>query len=199
MRAESDPQEAEAARAATAELQCGRPGYRALWRHFVNVSIEAMRCDFDLLGVHFDLWLGESDVQDRIPGLIERLLAEGFAVLSKGATVIELEASDRGEPMPPLILLKRDGAVMYGTTDLATIEQRIQDFQSELILYVGDGRQALHFSQGFQAARRTGVAGKAQLEHIKFGTVNGPDRKPLRTRGGQNIPLCQLLAEAIEQ
>lgn len=196
-RAKSDPAEAEAARKATAELQAGRAGYRALWRHFVEVSIAALKRNFDALGVTFDLWMGESDVQDRIPAMIERLKAGGHAVESDGALVVHVaEAADTAE-VPPLILLKSDGAAMYGTTDLATIEYRVGVLGAQEVIYVVDKRQGLHFEQVFRAARKGGIAPPGcVLDHAAFGTVNGEDGKPFKTRAGGVMTLEDLLEMA---
>jgi len=198
-RSKADPVEMEAARAATAELQAGLPAYRALWQHFVDVSRAALEHDFATLGVRFDLWLGESSVQDRIPAMIDALRASGVAVVSEGMLVIPVPPAAGGGEVPPLILLKSDGAVMYGTTDLATVDQRVRDLHADLILYVVDKRQALHFHQVFEAARLSGIAGGAALEHIAFGTVNGPDGKPFKTRAGGVLALQDLLAMAVDR
>jgi arginyl-tRNA synthetase len=196
-RCAADPQELQAALEATAELQAGRPGYRALWQHFHDVSVGAMQELFDRLGVHFDLWYGESDVHDRIPALLQRLRAAGGAVLSDGALVVPVAEVD--ESIPPLLLAKSDGSYLYGTTDLATIEERVEDLRAERVLYVVDKRQSLHFEQLFRAARRTGIAQGAILEHIAFGTVNGPDGKPLKTRQGGVMRLNDLVDMAIDE
>ncbi len=184
-RAKEDPAFMEAARQATLELQNGRPGYRALWRHFLTVSIVALRQDYQDLNVEFELWLGESDVQARIPALIERLRDTGYAHESEGALIVDVALPADDHPIPPLMLVKSDGAVLYGTTDLATIEQRVEELDAALILYVVDKRQSNHFEQVFRAAHQTGVAPQTVgLEHIAFGTMNGKDGKPFRTRAG---------------
>jgi arginyl-tRNA synthetase len=184
----------EPARQATFELQRGRPGYRALWQHFVNVSVAELRRDYHDLNVDFDLWLGESDTQARIDPLINRLRAAGYTRESQGALVIDVtEAGDTRE-LPPLILVKSDGAVLYSTTDLATIEQRVQELGADLILYMVDKRQSTHFEQLFRAAYKTGVAPTGVgLEHIDFGTMNGKDGKPFRTREGGVLRLRTLI------
>ncbi len=181
---------ARAARQATAELQQGRPGYRALWRHFVDVSLAALRRDYGDLGIHFDLWLGESDAQPAIPPMIESLQKAGASVMDQGAVIIPLPAELN---LPPMILVKSDGGVMYATTDLATIKQRVEDLQADLILYVVDDRQADHFRQVFAVATQTGLSRGVPCEHIMFGTVNGPDGKPFRTREGGTIQLRDIL------
>lgn len=192
-RAKSDPEAMEAARRATKELQEGRPGYVALWRHFVDVSVAELKADFETLGITFDLWLGESDVNDAIPSLVERLKASGHAVMSEGALIVEVaEAGDKRE-LPPLLLMKSDGAVLYGTTDLATIAQRVEA-GAELVLYVVDNRQSDHFTQVFRAARKTGIAPpNVTLEHVGYGTMNGTDGKPFKTRAGGVMRLKDLL------
>jgi arginyl-tRNA synthetase len=193
-RSKSDPAFLESARQATAALQAGRAGYRALWRHFVDISVAALETDYDALGVHFDLWLGESDADMRVPALVAHLRSTGAAVESDGALVVDVAEPTDAKELPPLILVKSDGALLYATTDLATIQQRVDDFDPDEILYVVDRRQALHFEQVFRAARRTGLAGRAALEHIAFGTMNGPDGKPFRTREGGIMRLGDLLA-----
>ncbi len=193
-REKGDPAFAEAARQATVELQAGRPGYRALWRHFRDVSVEDLQQSYELLNIRFDLWLGESDTQDRIPGLIARLKEEGYATQSQGALVIEVDDPEDKESMPPLMLEKTDGAVLYGTTDLATIDQRVEQFQPDYILYVVDNRQQHHFRQVFKASYKTGVAPEStRLEHNGFGTMNGKDGKPFKTREGGVMKLKDLI------
>jgi arginyl-tRNA synthetase len=193
-RARRDPEAMEAARQATVDLQAGRPGYRALWAHFRSVSVADLKEAYTALNVHFDLWLGESDTQDRIPGLIERLKQAGYAYESQGALIVDVAGPEDSRPVPPLMLVKSDGAVLYGTTDLATIDQRVQDFHPDLILYVVDNRQRDHFHQVFTAAHRTGVApGSVGLEHNGFGTMNGKDGRPFKTRAGGVMKLRDLI------
>ena len=200
-RTKVDPAFLEAARQATKELQDGRPGYRALWQHIVDVSIEALKEDFQRLGVRFDLWLGESHAHKRIEPLVERLLEQGAAKESAGAIIVDVaEANDKAD-IPPLMLLKSDGSVLYGTTDLATIEQRVEELNAELILYAVDIRQSLHFEQVFRAARLTGIApaGKVGLEHLANGTINGPDGRPFRTRAGGVPSLKDVVDMVVEK
>ncbi len=195
----ADPQRLEAAREATAELQAGRPGYRALWRHFHNVSAEGMMREFGSLGVVFDEWKGESDADPFIPDMLEKLKDAGLAVMDQGALVVHVaENSDTAE-MPPLILMKSDGAVNYATTDAATIVERVRERDPDLILYVVDQRQHLHFEQVFRGARKGGLAGRAGLEHIGYGTVNGKDGKPFKTRAGGVMKLYDLIAMATDE
>jgi arginyl-tRNA synthetase len=191
-----DPARLAEAQDATRALQQGRPGYLALWRHFLNVSVEALKRDFARLGVEFDLWKGESDADPLIPEMAEQLKRRGVAVEDQGALVIPIaEEGDRKE-LPPLILLKSDGAALYSTTDLATILERVRFWAPDLILYVVDKRQGLHFEQVFRAARRAGFVDRTGLEHIAYGTMNGPDGKPFKTRAGGVLKLSDLIGQA---
>ncbi|MCX6047736.1 MAG: arginine--tRNA ligase [Chloroflexi bacterium] len=199
-RTREDPAALEAARQATFALQNGQPGYFALWRHFMDVSLVELKRDYADLNVEFDLWLGESDTRDRIMPLIERLQREGYAHESQGALIVDVTQPEDAKEMPPLLLIKTDGAVLYGTTDLATIEQRVQELSAELILYVVDKRQSNHFQQVFRAAHKTGVApATIGLEHIAFGTMNGKDGKPFKTRTGGVMRLRSLIDMVIEK
>jgi arginyl-tRNA synthetase len=195
----ADPQRLEAAREATVALQAGRPGYRALWRHFHRVSAEGLTREFGSLGVVFDEWKGESDADPFIPEMIERLKDQGLAVMDQGALVVHIAESADTSDMPPLILLKSDGAVNYATTDVATIVERVREHDPDLILYVVDQRQHLHFEQVFRAARKGGLSGRAALEHIGYGTVNGKDGKPFKTRAGGVMKLYDLIAMATDE
>jgi arginyl-tRNA synthetase len=192
----ADPARLEAARRATVDLQAGRPGYRALWRHFVAVSEVGLAREFGALGVKFDLWNGESSVDALIPPMIEDLKARGLAELSEGALVVQVARDDDKKPMPPLILVKSEGGVLYGTTDLATVIERVREHDPDLILYVVDHRQHGHFEQVFRAAAKAGLSGKAQLEHVGYGTMNGADGKPFKTRAGGVMKLHDLIGMA---
>jgi arginyl-tRNA synthetase len=177
---------------ATDELQKGRPGYKALWRHFVEVTVREIERDFGTLGIHFDTWLGESFYEDKMPVMVERLTQQGHAVLSDGALTIPL-ATEKDPETPPLILVKSGGGFLYHTSDLATVEYRANHFKADLALYVVDKRQSLHFKQVFSAAQKTGIAGHCTLFHAAFGTMNGNDGKPFKTRAGGTIKLKDLL------
>ena len=193
-RTKADPTEAERARQATLELQQGRPGYRALWQHFWNVSHDAQKRDFDRLGVAFDLWHGESTVHDRVAPMLEKIKAQGGAVEDAGALIIEVARPEDTKEIPPLLLTKSDGGYLYGTTDLATIDDRAS-MGVDKALYVVDARQSLHFEQVFRAAWATGVAPESMvLEHVPFGTMNGPDGKPFKTREGGVLRLDDLIS-----
>jgi len=192
----ADPVRLEAARRATVELQAGRPGYRALWRHFVKVTEAGLTREFGSLGVKFDLWNGESSVDALIPPMLDDLKKRGLAELSEGALVVPVAREDDKKPLPPLILVKSEGGVLYGTTDLATVIERVRDYDPQLILYVVDHRQHGHFEQVFRAAAKGGLAGRAELEHVGYGTMNGLDGKPFKTRAGGAMKLYDLIAMA---
>ncbi len=198
-RAERDLEFARAARQATFDLQDGRPGYRKLWEHFRAVSVEAMQEVFDELGVHFDRWHGESTVHDRIRPMVENLMNMGVAHELDGAIVIDVQQPGDKKEMPPFVLVKSDGAYLYTTTDLATIEDRVED-GFDVCIYVVDVRQSDHFEQLFRAARKGKIApATLVLEHAGSGLVNGPDGRPMRTRAG-NLPLLRsLIADAVEE
>ena len=189
-----------AAQAATAELQAGRPGYRALWRHIIDVSVADLKRNYEKLDVSFDLWMGESDAQPYIPAMVEQMKADGYAYVSDGALVVDVaEEGDKVE-VPPCLILKSDGAAQYETTDLATIVQRRQDFDPDRIIYLTDKRQELHFVRVFRCAYKTGLVDrdKCSLEHIGFGTMNGKDGKPFKTREGGVLRLEYLLKEVTD-
>ena len=192
-RTAADPEEAERARQATLELQNGRPGYVALWGHFHRVSEDEQKKDFDALGVEFDLWRGESTVANRLAPLVGRLREE-VAEESEGALIIDVARPGDKKEMPPLLLTRSDGSYLYSTTDLATVEHRMEDGFT-VLLYVVDARQGLHFEQVFRAARAGGlVPPDVVMEHIAFGTVNGSDGKPFKTREGGVLRLQDLIA-----
>ena len=195
LRCKQDNQAMECARLATFELQQGKRGYRALWQHFVNISIATLQKDYASLGVYFDLWKGESDVQAMIGSMVEKFVKTGVAHKSQGAIIIDV-AKNENDNTPPLILVKSDGAVMYGTTDLATILARVQDYHAQKIIYVVDKRQSLHFKQVFAAAQKSNVVTGVGLIHIGFGTVNGKDGKPFKTREGGVMRLSTLIDQA---
>ena len=189
----ADPVRDEAARNATAELQQGRAGYRALWRHFIDVSIAGIRREFASMGVSFDLWKGEADVDPLIAPMLDDLKSRGIAEIDDGALIVRIgEPTDKKE-LPPLMLVKRDGGVLYETTDVATIIDRVRTIDPDLVLYIVDQRQHEHFEKVFRGARKAGYAGKAALEHVGFGTINGTDGKPFKTRAGGVLKLYDLI------
>ena len=190
---------ADRAHTATFELQSGRRGYRAIWQHIMKMSVTDMTRIYDNLDVHFESWLGESDADPFIPAMVEDFKAKGLAVQSEGAWVIPVaEESDKKE-VPPCILVKSDGSAIYATTDLATMVQRMQDFKPDEMFYVTDKRQSLHFEQVFRAARKGGIVpAEFPLTHLGFGTMNGKDGKPFKTRDGGVMRLEQLIADMTE-
>lgn len=191
--AKNDPEFRKRAQLATVELQNGRPGYRALWEHFVRISVVALKENFAKLDITFDWWYGESHYHERIAPLIERLKAEGQAVKSEGAWIIPLQPRN-GKNLPPLILIKADGGFLYSTTDLATTDERVQVDKADFLLYVVDQRQSLHFEQVFQAVYQTGIAPESVgMYHLGFGTINGSDGKPFKTRDGGVMQLRELI------
>ena len=195
-RKKEDEAFAERAHTATFELQQGRPGYRAIWKHIMNLSVADMTKIYDDLDVHFESWLGESDADPYIPAMIEDIKAKGLAVVSEGALVIPVAEETDKKEVPPCILVKSDGSSIYATTDLATMVQRMQDFNPDKMLYLTDKRQALHFEQVFRAARKAGIVNAdTQLEHVGFGTMNGKDGKPFKTREGGVMRLEQLIGD----
>ncbi len=197
-RVKDDPEFAEKASQAVVALHAGRPGYRALWQHFRDISVDALKEVFDDLGVEFDLWYGESTIHDRLAPLIGRMLEDGVARESEGAIVVDVEEPDDNKEYPPLIMAKSDGATLYSSWDVATIEDRVERFDAKAMLYVVDVRQSLHFEQVFRAARKAGIVGEdVVLEHPGNGTINGPDGKPLKTRAGGTPPLRGVMDEAI--
>ncbi len=200
--ARSKTDEAFQARAqtATVALQDGHRGYRALWSHFRSVSVDALRAIYDRLGVEFELWLGEASVADRVNGMVEALTEAGFAVESDGAIVIDVSDESDKKELPPLMLRNSRGGSTYAVTDLATIQERVEDFGATDIVYVVDLRQSLHFEQVFRAARLTGMAPErsVRLTHAGNGTVNGPDGKPFKTRDGSLPRLGELLDDVTE-
>ena len=192
----SDPEFSHKAHQATFALQQGHRGYRAIWQHIMNVSIADLKMNYDNLDVHFEMWLGESDADPYIPAMVEDLKSRGIAVQSEGAWVVPVAEEGDKKEMPPMILVKSDGSAIYATTDLATMVQRQQDWAPDKILYVTDKRQNLHFEQVFRAARKAGIVPETtQLEHVGFGTMNGADGKPFKTRDGGVLRLEQLITD----
>ena len=189
----ADPARADLARKATKALQAGRPGYRALWRHFVDLSVAAMKRDYADLDVEFDLWKGEADADPLIPELTEDLTRRGVIEASDGAQIIRVARDDDKKEMPPIIFLNSEGAVGYHATDIATIVDRTRELDPDRILYVVDARQRLHFEQVFRAVEKAGYFEETRLEHLWFGTMNGKDGKPFKTREGGTLKLRDFL------
>ena len=193
-KSKTDAAFAEQAHAATFELQNGRRGYRALWEHILRISVEDLRRNYENLNVSFDVWKGESDAQPYIAPMLERL--KPYLTESEGALVIPVAEEGDKKELPPCILVKTDGAALYATTDLATIVQRIEDYHPDKLLYLTDKRQGLHFEQVFRVARKCGIVPpETELQHIGFGTMNGRDGKPFKTRDGGVMRLETLIAD----
>ena len=184
----------------THRLQEGQKGFRALWKQIVTVSVTDMKKNYANLDVDFDLWLGESDAHDAIPPMVEKMKEGGFAYESNGALVVDVTDPGDSKEIPPCIILKSDGASLYTTTDLATILQRTDRFHPDEIIYVTDKRQELHFVQVFRCAKKCGLTDEnTVLKHIGFGTMNGKDGKPFKTREGGVMRLERLIADINEE
>ncbi len=195
-KAKEDDAYREEALHATYLLQNGHRGYTALWNHIMSVSVADLKKNYENLNVTFDLWKGESDAQAYIPDMIEDLKARGFAHVDDGALVIDVKEESDTKEIPPCMIQKSDGASLYGTTDLATLIQRQQDYQPDEVIYVVDKRQELHFVQVFRAAKKTGIVPEStSLRFQGFGTMNGKDGKPFKTREGGVMRLENLIAE----
>lgn len=185
---------------ATLELQQGRRGYRALWDQIMKVSVADLKRNYEKLSVDFDLWKGESDADSYIPGLVEYLKEKGYAYMDQGALVVDVKEEKDTKEIPPCMILKSDGASLYTTTDLATIVQREEDYHPDEIIYVVDKRQELHFVQVFRCAKKTGlVPDSTELSFVGFGTMNGKDGKPFKTREGGVMRLERLISEINEE
>jgi len=185
---------------ATVKIQNKDPEHYRLWDKIRQVSIVGMRANYAALDVHFDLWKGEADVHDLIAPMVDDLKKKHFAVEDAGALIVPVKKNDDTKEIPPLILYKRDGAVMYGTTDLATIVERLNLYSPTKIVYIVDQRQHLHFEQVFRASRMAGIAKpEVELTHAGFGTMNGTDGKPFKTRAGGVMRLEDLIAMGLEK
>jgi arginyl-tRNA synthetase len=193
-KAKADPDYRDLARKATADLQVGRSSYRALWRRFVSVSRVALEREFHALNVDFDLWKGESDANDLLAPMADELAKKNLLVGDQGAKIVRVSREDDKRELPPLIVVSSEGSAMYGATDLATIVDRRRSFDPQLMLYCVDQRQADHFEQVFRAAYLAGYAAEGSCEHIGFGTMNGPDGKPFKTREGGVLKLHDLIS-----
>ena len=181
---------------ATVDLQQGRRGYRALWEHIMRLSVADLKENYRKLDVTFDLWKGESDVQKYIPDMVESMRRQGFAYEDQGALIVDVSEEGDAKEIPPCMILKSDGASLYTTTDLATILEREQLYHPDEILYVVDKRQDLHFVQTFRCARKTGLVPETtDLYFLGFGTMNGKDGKPFKTREGGVMRLEDLIGD----
>lgn len=196
-RAKEDEKAAETARLMTAELQNGNKEYVEAWKHLRAVSVKAVKENYDELDTHFDLWLSESDAHQTCGEIVKIAQEKGLSEIDDGATIIRLPQTNK--PMPPVILVKSDGGFGYQVTDIATIKMRADDLKADEIIYVVDKRQSLHFEQVFEAAKMLELAPSARLVHVGFGTVNGADGKPFKTRDGGVMNLKDLILMSKEK
>lgn len=186
----------EKAHQATLKLQSGYAPYTAIWKHIMKVSVEDLKKNYGNLNVDFDLWKGESDAQPYIPGLIQDLIYKKLAYESQGALVVDISKEDDTKELPPCIVRKSDGAALYATSDLATIIQREQDYKPNHYIYVADKRQELHFTQVFRVSKKANIVDEnTKMEFLGFGTMNGKDGKPFKTRDGGVMRLENLIAQ----
>ena len=190
----------EAAMQATFELQHGRRGYQALLKHILNVSVTDLKKNYANLNVSFELWKGESDAQPYIPDMVQKMKDDGFAYISDGALVVDVKEDTDTKEIPPCMILKSDGASLYNTTDLATMVWRMKDYNPDEMIYVVDKRQELYFTQVFRCARKTGIVKpETELKFLGFGTMNGKDGKPFKTRQGGVMRLEHLISGINEE
>ena len=198
-RSKEDPEYKAKAMEATFKLQSGVRGYRALWKHIINVSVNDLKKNYSKLNVEFDLWKGESDVHDIIPEMVAYMKDNGYAHLSEGALVVDVKEDTDTKEIPPCMILKSDGASLYNTTDLATIMERMKLYHPDELIYVVDKRQELYFEQVFRCARKTKlVEPETELKFLGFGTMNGKDGKPFKTRAGGVMRLETLIADVTD-
>ena len=184
---------------ATKQLQKGKAGYRALWEHIMNVSVADLKKNYENLSVDFDWWKGESSVEEIIPGMVADMKKGGYAYESEGALVVDVAKESDTKEIPPCMILKSDGASLYTTTDLATLLDRKQSFDPEHVIYVVDKRQEMHFVQVFRCAHKTGIVSEnVKLDFLGFGTMNGRDGKPFKTREGGVMRLETLISDIRE-
>lgn len=199
-KSKEDPAYKQAALEATLMLQSKNRGYRALWKHIIDVSVADLKKNYSDLNVEFDLWKGESDADPIIPEMVEELRASGLAHESEGALVVDVKEEGDTKEIPPCIILKSDGAALYATTDLATIKDRMENLHADSLIYLTDKRQEMHFLQVFRTARKAGlVKPETELKHIGFGTMNGRDGKPFKTREGGVMRLEYLIRDINEE
>ena len=199
-KSKEDPEYKAKAMEATFKLQSGVRGYRALWKHIINVSVNDLKKNYSKLNVEFDLWKGESDVHDIIPEMVDYMKDNGYAHLSEGALVVDVKEDTDTKEIPPCMILKSDGASLYNTTDLATIMERMKLYHPDELIYVVDKRQELYFEQVFRCARKTKlVEPETELKFLGFGTMNGKDGKPFKTRQGGVMRLENLIKDTQDE
>lgn len=197
IRCKEDEKAKEKARIITAKFQDGDEEYTKAWRHIRKVSVEAVKANYQELGVHFDLWLGESDAHKTCFEIKKIAEEKGLLEFDDGAYIIRLD--EENKPKPPVIIEKSDGGFTYQATDIATIKMRVDDLKADEIVYFVDKRQSLHFEQVFETVEKLGIAPGVKLRHIGFGTVNGADGKPFKTRDGGVMNLCDMIALSKEK
>ncbi|MCB7319489.1 arginine--tRNA ligase [Lacrimispora sp. 210928-DFI.3.58] len=189
----------ERAHEATLRLQKGYAPFRAIWKHIMEVSVADLKKNYSNLNVDFDLWKGESDAEPYIEDMIQMLIDKGLAYESQGALVVDVAEETDTKEIPPCLVRKSDGASLYATSDLATIVEREEDFQPDRYIYVVDKRQGMHFEQVFRVAKKAGIVKQdTPMIFLGFGTMNGKDGKPFKTREGGVMRLEKLIAEIDE-
>lgn len=194
LKAKEDPDYMAEAQEATLMLQNRHPGYYALWKNFMQISVNDLKASYAELSVDFDVWYGESDADQYVNDMVEGFISGGFARESEGALVVDVAEDTDSAPMPPCLIRKSNGAMLYATTDLATIVQRVKDYNPDKIWYLTDARQTLHFDQVFRCAKKTGIVPETlKFEYLPFGTMNGKDGKPFKTRDGGVMRLSDLI------
>ncbi len=199
-KAKEDETFREAAHEATRQLQEGYAPYIAIWKHIMDISKADLKKNYDTLDVHFELWKGESDVQYIIPGMVDDMLGRGIAYESQGAVVVDVAQDGDPKEIPPCLIRKSDGAALYATSDLATLVEREREYAPDGYIYISDNRQDMHYTQFFRVARKAGIVPEEHfLVHIGFGTMNGADGKPFKTRAGGVMRLEQLIADVNEK
>ena len=190
----------EEALQATFLLQNGHRGYTAIWKHIMNVSVADLKKNYGALNVEFDLWKGEADAQPYIPEMVEYMKKEGYAHIDQGALVVDVKEETDTKEIPPCMILKSDGAALYDTTDLATLIEREKLYHPDEVIYLADKRQELHFVQVFRCAKKTKIINEnMELKFIGFGTMNGKDGKPFKTRDGGVMRLESLINDINEE
>ena len=189
----------ERAHNATLKLQSGDKACTAIWKHIMAVSKADLKKNYDNLNVSFDLWKGESDAQPYIPSMVQEMIDKGLAYESQGAMVVDIQEEGDTKELPPCIVRKSDGAALYATSDLATLVEREKLYQPDAYIYLADKRQELHFTQVFRVAKKAGIVNpQAEMTFLGFGTMNGNDGKPFKTRSGGVMRLEHLIADINE-
>lgn len=196
LKSKEDEAFSKRAHEATLKLQNGYAPYRAIWQHIIHVSVADLKMNYGSLNVTFDLWKGESDAEPYIPQVIEELTEKGLAYESQGALVVDVAMEGDSKELPPCIIRKSDGAALYSTSDLGTIIEREKEIKPDWYIYVTDKRQELHFTQVFRVAKKAGfVHADKKMSHLAFGTMNGKDGKPFKTRDGGVLRLETLISD----